>query len=396
MSPTTPLAPPLAGLRVLDLSRFIAGPFCAMQLGDMGADVVKVEKRGSGDDTRLNHPKIAGESTYFLSFNRNKRSVELDFRDPDDQETLRRLAASADILIENFRPGTLEKMGCGWETLSEINPRLILVRISGFGQDGPFANRACFDVIAQAMGGIMNLTGQPDGPPTMAGTFMIDYSTALYATIGTLCALEARRQTGKGQVVEASLLETSASLLMSAIPDFKQLGRSMTRMGSRDRYTAPVNSFRCSDEDWVYLSAGTDPLFRRFVAAADLSHLLNDPRFATADARLANQDAIEAIVQQWVGLHPSGAVVAAMETAGVPCAKVASVGEVADNPQLRHRGQIVDLDHPTVGTYTTHGVTVTLHDTPGRITRPAPLLGEHTEEVLREWLVKATEARQAG
>jgi crotonobetainyl-CoA:carnitine CoA-transferase CaiB-like acyl-CoA transferase len=170
----------------------------------------------------------------------------------------------------------------------------------------------------------------------------------------------------------------------------------MTRMGSRDRYTAPVNSFRCSDEDWVYLSAGTDPLFRRFVAAADLSHLLNDPRFATADARLANQDAIEAIVQQWVGLHPSGAVVAAMETAGVPCAKVASVGEVADNPQLRHRGQIVDLDHPTVGTYTTHGVTVTLHDTPGRITRPAPLLGEHTEEVLREWLAKATEARQAG
>jgi CoA:oxalate CoA-transferase len=388
--------PPLTGIRVLDLSRFIAGPFCAMQLGDMGADVVKVEKRGSGDDTRLNHPQIAGESTYFLSFNRNKRSVELDFRDPADQETLRQLAATTDILIENFRPGTLEKMGCGWETLSAINPRLILVRISGFGQDGPFANRPCFDVIAQAMGGIMNLTGQPDGPPTMAGTFMIDYSTALYATIGALCALEARRQTGKGQVVEASLLETSASLLMSAIPDFEQLGQSMSRMGSRDRYTAPVNSFRCSDDEWVYLSAGTDSLFRRFVAAADLPHLIDDARFRTASARLANQEAIEAIVQQWVGLHPSGAVVEAMENAGVPCAKVASIGEVAANPQLRHRRQIVDLEHPTVGTYTTHGVTVTLHDSPGRISRSAPLLGEHTEEVLQEWLAPIPQSGEPG
>jgi CoA:oxalate CoA-transferase len=387
--------PPLAGLRVLDLSRFIAGPFCAMQLGDMGADVVKVEKRGVGDDTRLNQPKIAGESTYFLSFNRNKRSVELDFRDPGDQETLRQLASTADILIENFRPGTLEKMGCGWDVLQALNPRLILVRISGFGQDGPYAHRACFDVIAQAMGGIMNLTGQPDGPPTMAGTFVVDYSTALYATIGTLCALEARRQTGKGQLVEASLLETSASLLMSAIPDFRQLGQSMSRMGSRDRYTAPVNSFRCSDDDWVYLSAGTDSLFRRFAGVADLMHLLDDPRFATADARLANQDAIEAIVQQWAGLHPSACVVEAMERAGVPCAKVAGIGEVAENPQLRHRGQIVDLHHPAVGTYTTHGVTVTLHDTPGRIARPAPLLGEHSHEVLKEWLGDTTPARQS-
>jgi len=382
MSPT----PPLAGLRVLDLSRFIAGPFCAMQLGDMGADVVKIEKRGIGDDTRLNHPQIAGESTYFLSFNRNKRSVELDFRDPADQEKLRQLATKADVLIENFRPGTLEKMNCGWETLSSINPRLILVRISGFGQDGPLANRACFDVIAQAMGGIMNLTGQSNGPPTMAGTFMIDYSTALYATIGTLCALEARRQTGRGQVVEASLLETSASLLMSAIPDHAQLGQSMSRMGSRDRYTAPVNSFRCSDQEWVYLSAGTDSLFKRFVDAADLVHLLDDPQFATAEARLRNQDAIETIVQQWVGLHPANTVVEAMDAAGVPCAKVATIGEVVNNPQLRHRNQIVDIAHPTVGTYTTHGVTVTMHETPGQIARPSPLLGEHTQEVIDEWL----------
>lgn len=388
--------PPLSGIRVLDLSRFIAGPFAAMQLGDMGADVVKVEKKGSGDDTRLNHPKLKGESTYFLSFNRNKRSMELDFRDPADQETLRQLAATADILIENFRPGTLEKMGCGWDVLSALNPRLILVRISGFGQDGPYASRACFDVIAQAMGGIMNLTGQPDGPPTMAGTFMIDYSTALYATVGTLCALEARRQTGRGQLVEASLLETSASLLMSAIPDSRQLGQSMSRMGSRDRYTAPVNSFRCSDDAWVYLSAGTDSLFRRFVATAGLMHLLDDPRFATADARLANQEAIEAIVQQWVGLHPSGDVVDAMERAGVPCAKVATIEEVIENPQLRHRRQIVDLEHPEIGTYTTHGVTVTLHDTPGHIARPAPTLGQHTDEVLAEWLGERKAERQAG
>lgn len=388
--------PPLSALRVLDLSRFIAGPFCAMQLGDMGADVVKVEKRGSGDDTRLNQPQIAGESTYFLSFNRNKRSLELDFRDPADQETLRRLAATADVLIENFRPGTLEKMGCGWETLSAINPRLILVRISGFGEDGPLANRPCFDAIAQAMGGIMNLTGQPDGPPTMAGTFMVDYASALYATIGTLCALEARRQTGRGQVVEASLLETSASLLMSAIPDYRQLGQSMSRMGSRDRYTAPVNSFRCGEGEWIYLSAGTDALFRRFADATGMPHLLEDARFSTADARLANQVAIEEIVQQWIGRHPASLVVEIMGSAGVPCAKIAGIGEVAENPQLHHRRQIVDVEHPTVGTYTTHGVTVTLHETPGRIARPAPLLGEHTAEVLEEWLGIDAPAARAG
>lgn len=381
-----PNTPPLHGLRVLDLSRFIAGPFCAMQLGDMGADVVKVEKRGTGDDTRLNHPQIGGESTYFLSFNRNKRSIELDFRDPADQETLRQLAARADVLIENFRPGTLEKMGCGWDELSALNPRLILVRISGFGQDGPYAQRACFDVIAQAMGGIMNLTGEADGPPTMAGTFLIDYSTALFATIGTLSALEARRQSGKGQLVEASLLETAASLLMSAIPDYKQLGQSMTRMGSRDRYTAPVNSFQCSDGHWVYLSAGTDPLFRRFVTVTGLGHLLDDSRFATAAARLSNQDAIEAEVQKWVEQHSAAEVVETMDKAGVPCAKIAGMEEVTNNPQLLHRGQIVELKHPKAGTYTTHGVTVKLHDTPGRIERPAPLLGQHTEEVLKEWL----------
>lgn len=377
--------PALSGIKVLDLSRFIAGPMCGMQLGDMGADVVKVEKAGVGDDTRLNEPKINGESTYFMSFNRNKRSVELDFRNPADQERLRQLASKADIMIENFRTGTLEKMGCGWDVLSALNPRLILVRISGFGQDGPYANRACFDVIAQAMGGLMQITGQSDGPPTMAGTFIVDYATALYATVGALSALHARGVTGKGQLVEATLLETSLSLLMSAIPDYRQLGMEMGRVGNRDRYTAPVNSFKCADGEWVYLSAGTDALFRRFTEATDHLHLWEDPRFATATSRLENQEAIEAVVQHWVGDHASLDVVGQMEAAGVPCAKIATIDEIVTNPQLVHRKQIVDLDHPVVGAYTTHGITVTLHDTPGKIACPAPTLGQHTEEVFAEW-----------
>ncbi|AMJ61565.1 CaiB/BaiF CoA transferase family protein [Bosea sp. PAMC 26642] len=382
-----PTQPALHGIKVLDLSRFIAGPMCGMQLGDMGADVVKVEKKGTGDDTRLNEPRLKGESTYFLSFNRNKRSVELDFRDPADQEKLRRLASKADIMIENFRSGTLEKMGCGWEVLSALNPRLILVRISGFGQDGPYASRACFDVIAQAMGGLMHITGQPDGPPTMAGTFFVDYATSLYATIGALSALRARAESGQGQLVEATLLETASSMLMSAIPDFKELGLSMGRMGNRDRYSAPVNSFRCADGEWVYLSAGTDALFRRYVEAASTPGLLADPRFASASARLENQDAVEAAVQDWTLRHGSDAIVELMEEAGVPCAKIARIDDVVANPQLLHRNQIVELQHPGVGSYTTHGVTVTLHGSPGSIRMPAPMLGQHTAEVFADWAI---------
>lgn len=375
----------LDGIKVLDLSRFIAGPFCGMQLADLGADVVKVESKGSGEETRQNLPQLHGESLYFMTFNRNKRSVELDFRDPADQETLRKLIEKADVLIENFRPGTMEKMGCGWDTLRELNPRLVMVRISGFGQTGPLSQRPCFDAIAQAMSGLMSLNGQPDGPPTMAGTFVVDYASGLYATIGTLAALNVRSQTGHGQLVEATLLESAVSLLMSAIPAQAQLGEVMERSGNIDRYTAPVNSYQSADGAWVYLHAGTDALFPRLVAAMEQPTLLTDERFLTVQARLANATAIDERVAAWVAKHTAAEVVAAMDRASVPCAKVARIDEVVTNPQLLARNQIVEIEHPVAGRYSTHGVTVSLSATPGEIRRAPPILGAHTEEVLREW-----------
>lgn len=382
------MAGSLEGIKVLDLSRYIAGPMCAMQLADMGADVIKVERTGAGEDTRQNLPQMNGESLYFMTFNRNKRSVALDFRDPGDQEKLRRLASKADVLIENFRPGTMEKMGCGWDELHALNRRLVMVRISGFGQSGPLANRACFDAIAQAMSGLMSMTGQADGPPTLAGTFMVDYSSALYATIGTLGALHARQTTGKGQLVEATLLESAISLLVTAIPEQAQLDTTMSRCGNLDRYTAPVNSYLASDGGWVYLAAGTDALFPRLAAAMKQPALLDDERFATAHTRLANRLAIDAVVAEWIKNQTADEVVDAMDAAAVPCAKVATLDEVVQNPQLLAREQIVDIDHPVAGRYTTHGVTVKLSDTPGSIRRPPPTVGQHSEEVLREWGVE--------
>lgn len=381
----------LEGLKVLDLSRFIAGPMCAMQLADMGADVVKVERKGKGEDTRQNKPQLNDQSLYFLSFNRNKRSLELDFRSAEGQAQLRQLISKADVLIENFRPGTMEKMGCGWETLHQLNPRLIMVRVSGFGQNGPLAQRPCFDAIAQAMSGIMSISGQQDGPPTMAGTFMVDYASALYATIGTLAALNVRHATGRGQLVEASLLESAVSMLISAIPEQAQLGRTMSRVGNLDRFSAPVNSYQTADQRWVYLSAGTDALFSRLIDAMGRQDLMEDASFNNYHARLANNGAIDAVVADWVRSLPADDVVVLMDHAGVPCSAVATIDEVLKSPQLKARNQLVDIDHPTAGTYTIHGVTVSLSDTPGAIRRAPPVLGAHTDEVLSEWGIKRGE-----
>jgi CoA:oxalate CoA-transferase len=376
----------LSGIRVLDLSRFIAGPFCAMQLADMSADVIKVERPGIGEDQRGIDPRVGGESLYVMAYNRNKRGMTLDLRHPRAQQIVRELAAKADIVIENFRPGTMEKMGCGYDVLSKANPRLVMVRISGFGQDGPLADKPCFDVIAQAMSGLMEITGQPDGPPTMTGTFVVDYTSALYATIGALGALRAREVTGRGQVVDVALLDSAVSLLMTAIPEYLLLGKATTRRGNRDRYTAPANSFRTASDDWVLLSCGNNTLFPRFARAAGLARLLDDPRFADANERMANVDALERIVADWAEAHTTDEVLQVAAEADVPCAKINTVADVVANPQLRHRDQIVEVAHPTIGKLPMHGLTVKFHGTPGEIARAAPSIGQHTDEILREWL----------
>ncbi|MEP7457279.1 CoA transferase [Phyllobacterium sp. SB3] len=375
----------LKGLRVLDLSRFIAGPFCGMQLGDLGADVVKVERKDKGEDTRPNEPQINGESLYILVHNRNKRGLSIDYRHPGAVDVLKRLIADSDVLIENFRPGTMEAMGLDWDTVHSINPRLIMVRISGFGQDGPWARQPCFDVIAQAGSGLMNMTGQSDGPPTMAGTFIVDYSTGLYATIATLAALEARHRTGKGQLVEASLLDSAVSFLMTAIPEYVLFGKETSRQGTRDRYATPANNFQCVDGVWVHISAGNDGLFSRFAHAAGLENMLSDPRFMPASVRMSNVDEVERIVAEWAANRSSADVLSILSDAEVPCAKIATIADVVSNPQLRHRKQIVEVDHEAAGKVPMQGPAIQLSETPTVVRRGAPSIGEHTDEILEEW-----------
>lgn len=375
----------LSGVKVLDLSRFIAGPHCAMLLGDMGADVVKIEKAGAGDDSRHLPPFQGGESFYMLALNRNKRSITMNFRSAEAQEMLREMAAKADVLIENFRPGTMEAMGCGWDVLHEINPRLVMTRLSGFGQDGPGAMRPGFDGIAQAMSGLMSLTGDPQGPPMLAGTFYIDYMTAMYAATATLGALLVRKDSGEGQMVDVSLLESATALLTTALASQAHRDETLNRIGNRDRYSAPANVFRTASDDHVLMLSGTNGLFKRLARMMERPDLLEDERFSSVHLRMENVEAIEAEVAAWFAEHDTETVLARLDAAGLPHAKVATPADVIDNPQLRHRNQIMEIDHPKAGRFTMPGLTMHLSETPPTLRRLPPSLGEHTDEVLAEW-----------
>jgi len=306
----------LEGIRVLDLSRFIAGPYCSMMLGDMGAEVVKIEPPGEGEYARRAQPAFGGTSLYTFIVNRNKKSVAIDLRSDDGKAVLRDLVTRADVLVENFRPGTMESMGFGWDVLHALNPRLVMARISGFGQDGPLATKQCFDGVAQAMSGLMDMTGQPDGPPTMIGSFMCDYTTGMYAALGILAALNARHRSGLGQVVDVSLLESATSMLMTAIPEHALFGTTMTRRGSRDRYVAPSNTFEAADGRYVLIVGGDDNMFPRLVRAVQQPGLLQDSRFATMASRREHTEDIEAVVAQWMQQHVADAIVGMLEAVG--------------------------------------------------------------------------------
>ena len=376
----------LDGVRVVDLSRFIAGPYCAMLLGDMGADVIKVEPPGRGENSRSFAPFVEGESLYTMVFNRNKRSLTLDLRSDRGKDLLRRLLRKADVLVENFVPGTLEKMGFDVDTLKALNPRLIVTRISGFGQSGPLSRTPCFDVIAQTMSGLMDITGDLDGRPTMAGTYVVDYSTGLYATIGTLGALQARNRTGTGQVVDVALLDSALSMLMTAIPEQLLLGRTMTRRGNRDRYGAPANTFPTGDGAWVHLVVAGEPMFQALANAMGRADLAQDVRFQDNTARMQNVEELEKLIIEWTATLTASELLSELQEIGVPSAKVASVSEIVEHAHLAHRGQILNMDHPKAGKVPMQGFSVQFGESPMRLRHPPPMLGEHTGEVLEEWL----------
>lgn len=370
---------PLEGCKVLDLGRYIAGPFCAMLLGDMGADVIKVEQT-NGDDGRRMKPAIGDLSTYFMISNRNKRSITLNFKQPAGKEILLKLIRQADVLVENFRPGVLERLGLDYQHLHEVNPRLVMVSVTGFGQDGPYAQRPAFDSVAQAMGGLMNQTGDPDGRPVPAGTWVGDYGAGTYAAYGAALALLERERTGLGQHVDVALLDTIFSWLRTSVPDFLLFGIKHSRKGARDLYRCPVGAFPTSD-GYIYITATTQGQFEGVVRSAGHPELAADSRFITESDRLANSAELNRIVTEWTSAHPGEEILAALTAADVPCAPIADIEQVVNNPQLKHRQNIVTVKTSGGQELPLPGIPVKLSETPGSVRLAPPATGEHNEEV---------------
>ncbi|MDF1731987.1 MAG: CoA transferase [Minwuia sp.] len=377
---------PLDGIRVLDLTRYVSGPHATQMMGDSGADVVKIEGF-AGDGMRMADTKLGKpDSLLFMTISRAKRSLAIDLRNEEGQAVLRDLLREADILVENFRPGVLEKMGFGWDVLQEINPRLILVRISGFGQDGPWAERASYDPVIQAISGIQSLTGSVDGPPTVCGTVITDYLAGLHAVIGAVSALQGRQRTGRGQWVDVSMLDAATSLLLSAIPEYLMQGVTRTRRGNKNPVSVPSHCFECGDGRHVHITAWTDSEFAKLAQALEMPELTTDPRFADMESRIANDTAIETIIAGWAKRFDATEVERRLMVVNLPAARVATLDEVAVNPQLQHRGHFVEVEHPQQGRVPVAGPAIRYSDSPPVGTPRIPMLGEHSEEILREWL----------
>ncbi|MBI2368804.1 MAG: CoA transferase [Deltaproteobacteria bacterium] len=385
---------PLAGIRVLDVSRVLAGPYCSMLLGDLGAEVLKIEQPGIGDDTRAWGPPFAdGESAYYLAINRNKRSVALDLKAAEGRDLFRRLAACCDVVLENFRPGTMERLGLGYEVLQQVNPRLVYAAISGFGPDGPMRDRPGYDLIIQGYGGIMSITGQPDGEPTKVGVAIVDITAGLFLASGILAALLLRERTGRGQRVDTSLLEAQVGWLINWGMHYLVSGEVPGRWGNAHPNIAPYQTVRTKDGH-IILGVGNDSLWRDFCQVTGLEALTEDPRFLTNARRVEHREPLMAVIQERFAQETSAHWLAALTTAGVPCGPVHTIDQVFADAQVRHRQMLVEIPHPSIGRLRMAGIPLKFSETPASIRRHPPLLGEHTDEVLRE-LLGATPAELA-
>jgi crotonobetainyl-CoA:carnitine CoA-transferase CaiB-like acyl-CoA transferase len=373
--------PPLTGIRVIDLTRVLAGPFCSMMLGDMGADVIKVEEPGKGDDTRGWPPFANGEATYFMSVNRNKKSLTLNMKAPEGQAILRRLIAKADVVIENFRPGTMERLGFGYDALRKLNRRLIYCSISGFGESGPESARPGYDLIVQGESGVMDLTGFPDGPPVKVGNSIGDLVAGMSAAQGVTLALLSRGKTGKGQKVEIGMLDVMASLLTYQAGLYWNAGGRPTRRGNQHPSIVPYEVFQAQDA-YMTLGVANNSLWDRMCAAIGREDLAKDARFDSEAKRVTNRDALTPLLNAEFGKRPAAEWLARLDKAGVPAGRIKTVAEVCESEHLRSRGMFVKVKHPKAGAVTAMGVAIRLRDTPGEAKAPAPLLGQHTDEIL--------------
>lgn len=376
---------PLDGIKVLDMTRVLAGPYCTMMLGDMGADVVKVE-RPEGDDTRgYGPPFLNGESAYFMSINRNKRSLTLNLKHREALQVLGRLIETADVLVENFRPGTMEGFGFGYEKVQQINPRLVFCSISGFGHTGPKSELPGYDLIIQGEGGTASLTGDPNGPPYKVGTSQADIVAGMMAFQGILLALLARVQTGRGQKIDLGMLDCQVALLTYQAGIYFATGQSPTRMGNQHPTITPYETYRCQD-GYINLACGNDGMWRNFCKAAGHEDWSKDERFLTNAARVQNRRALSSLIEPIMLEKSTQEWIEVLRQVGIPCGKIQSVGEVCEDPQVLARDMVVPIEHPKAGPLRVTGVPIKLSDTPGAVVLPPPLLGEHNREVLKEWL----------
>jgi crotonobetainyl-CoA:carnitine CoA-transferase CaiB-like acyl-CoA transferase len=376
----------LEGIRVLDLSRIIAGPFCSQILGDMGAEVIKVEQLGVGDDSRTwGPPFIREESVYFVSINRNKKSVTVNMKDPRGKAIICELARRSDVLLENFKPGTLAKLGLDWEDLRRENPRLIFCSISGFGRTGPSAERGGYDVIVQAVGGLMGITGDPEGPPVKVGVAMTDICTALYAHGAILAALYARDRTGEGQRIDVSLLETQIAALINIASSYLNAGEIPEKWGTAHVNIVPYQAFKMQD-GYMIIGAGNDRLWVNLCEAIGLAEVGRDPKYATNAQRVEHREEIVRLLEARLTTRTRKEWESILAPLGIPCGPINRMDEVFADPQVRHLQMVLQAPHPYLGTIRMVRNPVTFSRTPVDLRQTPPRLGEHTEDVLRDLL----------
>jgi crotonobetainyl-CoA:carnitine CoA-transferase CaiB-like acyl-CoA transferase len=386
-SPEAPAAQhpgPLAGMRVLELAQIMAGPTCGMLLADMGADVIKVEKLPGGDDARgYREPLVNGVSAPFMMLNRNKRGIALDLKQPAGRDVLLRMVRDADVLTENYRRGTLEKLGLGYDVLAKTNPGLIYCAVSGYGRTGPYADKGGFDLIAQGFAGLMSITGEPGGAPVKTGNAVADMNAGILAAVGILAAYAHKQRTGQGQVVDTSLMEAALQQTYWHAATYFATGQSPGPTGSAHLLTAPYQAFATRDS-WINVGGANQANWERIADVLGHPEWRADPRFATNSARMANLDALTGAMSSVLATRTRAEWLAAFDAAGVPAGPVQTIAEALTHPQTLARGMVVDLAHPQAGPTKALGCPLHFSATPTRVTRPAPMLGEHTREILQE------------
>jgi formyl-CoA transferase len=385
MSQPPHLPLPLDGIRVLDFSRVLAGPYCTMMLGDLGADVIKVESPQGDDTRRWGPPYQGGESAYYLCCNRNKRGVVLDLTTDTDRDIARKLAARSHVIVENFKLGTMEHWGLGYEELSRDNPAVVYCSISGYGRTGPDASLSGYDYVLQGVGGIMSITGEPDGPPAKVGVAIVDLTAGMFALSSILAALRVSDLTGRGQRIDISLLDTHLAWLGNVASNYLVSGEVPVRYGNAHPNIVPYQAFRASD-GWVILAVGNDGQWSRFCAAIERADLAADPRFATNADRVRNRATLVPLLEQIFSERTQAGWLSLLQASGVPAGPVNSVDRALNSPQAEARRMVHSVDHPGIGPVRMIASPLKLEETPPTIRRHPPMLGEHTEEVLREFL----------